>query len=267
MKLKLTKNQFKIIVESIKKDQLKEFNLGGFSIFSLSPQLGMVKSLIDLFNGGSLTPDELKSELKKVKEKKDEPEKKPKIDQIVPRPVKVKQKPIQEPKVIKKPTQDVKPPDNILIGDFHVYYISIESDFFRLIGSDPSEKNLWKSDADVRWLMKSLKKIDASYENVKKVAISVGSYFEFNLNDPIYLLVEELERVFPNARLYVIQGSYGWGFLQGINDYKNQVSDYYQEFTDYEVSLVEPPVGFTQDPKDYLPIYQKIANSLDDISI
>ena len=143
MKLKLTKNQFKIIVESIKKDQLKEFNLGGFSIFSLSPQLGMVKSLIDLFNGGSLTPDELKSELKKVKEKKDEPEKKPKIDQIVPRPVKVKQKPIQEPKVIKKPTQDVKPPDNILIGDFHVYYISIESDFFRLIGSDPSEKSLW----------------------------------------------------------------------------------------------------------------------------
>jgi hypothetical protein len=75
MKLKLTKNQFKIIVESIKKDQLKEFNLGGFSIFSLSPQLGMVKSLIDLFNGGSLTSDELKSELKKVKEKKDEPEK------------------------------------------------------------------------------------------------------------------------------------------------------------------------------------------------
>jgi hypothetical protein len=109
--------------------------------------------------------------------------------------------------------------------------------------------------------------MDKSHENVKKVAISVGSYSEFNLNDPIYLLVEELERIFPNARLYMIQGSYGWGFLQDITDYKTQVLDYYQEFTDYEVSLVEPPVGFTQDPKDYLPIYQKIANSLDDISI
>lgn len=267
MKLKLTKNQFKIIVESIKKDQLKEFNLGGFSIFSLSPQLGMVKSLIDLFNGGSLTPDELKSELKKVKEKKDEPEKKPETDKIIPRPVKIKQKPVEEPKVVKKPSEDVKLPNNILIGDFHVYYISIESDFFRLIGSDPSERSLWKSDADVRWLIKSLKKMDKSYENVKKVAISVGSYSEFNLNDPIYPLVEELKRIFPNARLYMIQGSYGWGFLQDITDYKTQVLDYYQEFTDYEVSLVEPPVGFTQDPKDYLPIYQKIANSLDDISI
>lgn len=267
MKLKLTKNQFRIIVESIKKDQLKEFNLGGFSIFSLTPQLGMVKSLIDLFNGGSLTPDELKSELEKVKEKKDKPEKKPEVDQIIPKPVKSKQKPLEQPKVIKTPTKDIKPPDNILIGDFHVYYISLESDFFRLISSDPSEKNLWKSDADVRWLIKSLKNIDGSYENVERVAISVGSYYEFNLNDPIYMLIEELERVFPFARLYMIQGSYGWGFLQDITDYKTQVSDYYNEFIDYEVSLIEPPVGLTQDPKDYLPIYQKIANSLDDISI
>lgn len=46
MKLKLTKNQFRIIVESIKKDQLKEFNLGGFSIFSLTPQLGDRKSVV-----------------------------------------------------------------------------------------------------------------------------------------------------------------------------------------------------------------------------
>jgi len=73
-------------------------------------------------------------------------------------------------------------------------------------------------------------------------------------------LVSELESKFPNAKLFVVQGSWGWGGLKNMTEKK--VRDYYKKFEDNGVEVIEPPIGKIE-PHGNKPVYKVIGKNLD----
>ena len=150
-------------------------------------------------------------------------------------------------------------PENIVIGDSQAPYVANGSNKFELISTEGSEKSLWLGGKTLSWLLDAVKKHNGS-ENVKNIAICIGTNGAFNTNDNIKGLIDEVEKKFPNAELFVIQGSWGWGGLKNIKETK--VRDYYKLFKDYGVEVIEPPIGKIE-PHGNKPIYKEIGKNLD----
>jgi len=150
-------------------------------------------------------------------------------------------------------------PQNIVIGDSQSPYVSNGSDSFELISTKGSESSLWLGGKTLSWLLSSVKKHQGS-NNVKNIAICIGTNGAFNSQDNISGLVIELKNKFPNAKLFVIQGSWGWGGLKNITEKK--VRDYYKNFKYNGVKVIEPPIGKIE-PHGNKPIYKIIGKNLD----
>lgn len=148
---------------------------------------------------------------------------------------------------------------NIVIGDSQAPYVANGSNEFDLISTDGSEESLWLGGKTLSWLLSAVKKHQGS-EDVKNIAICIGTNGMFNPNDNISGLVSELEKKFPEANLFVIQGSWGWGGLKNITEKK--VRNYYSIFKDNGVKVIEPPIGEIE-PHGNKPIYKKIGKNLD----
>jgi len=150
-------------------------------------------------------------------------------------------------------------PENIVIGDSQSPYVSNGSTSFKLISTQGSESSLWLGGKTLSWLLSAVKKHTGS-DNVKNIAICIGTNGAFNSHDNISGLVDELESKFPNAKLFVIQGSWGWGGLKNMTEKK--VRDYYKNFEDNGVKVIEPPIGKIE-PHGNKPIYKIIGKNLD----
>jgi hypothetical protein len=150
-------------------------------------------------------------------------------------------------------------PSNLVIGDSQSPYVANGSTEFKLISSKGSEDSLWLGGKTLSWLLSAVKKHKGS-SNVKNIAIVIGTNGNFNTNDDISGLITELESKFPNAKLYVVQGSWGWGGLKNTTEQK--VRKYYQKFKDLGVTVIEPPIGDIE-PHGNKPVYKKIGASLD----
>lgn len=150
-------------------------------------------------------------------------------------------------------------PSNLVIGDSQSPYVANGSTEFKLISSKGSEDSLWLGGKTLSWLLSAVKKHKGS-SNVKNIAIVIGTNGNFNTNDDISGLITELESKFPNAKLYVVQGSWGWGGLKNTTEQK--VRKYYQKFKDLGVTVIEPPIGNIE-PHGNKPVYKKIGASLD----
>ena len=75
-------------------------------------------------------------------------------------------------------------------------------------------------------------------------------------------MVNECKVKFPNSKLYVIQGSWGWGGVS--NKTESQVKEYYKKFSELGVIVVEPPIGKIE-PHGRKPIYKTIGTNLDSL--
>lgn len=151
--------------------------------------------------------------------------------------------------------------ENIIIGDSGTPIISGKSKFFSMLGNEGSERTLWKSGMGVKWLKDAVSKhpIDPK---VKNVAIKIGTNGGFNSSDDVKGLVSEVRRVFPSARIFALQGSWGWGNNIGISPIK--VKAYYDKFRNEGVNVIDPPIGEVADPHvPNLPVYTEIVNNLD----
>jgi hypothetical protein len=98
--------------------------------------------------------------------------------------------------------------------------------------------------------------------NVKSVSICIGvndRYKDRGVNE----LVKIVKNKFPNAKLFVIQGSWGWGGVSNMN--QNNLDLYYKHFVDLGCSLITPPIG-NGDPHrnklSYREIIKNIENQL-----
>jgi hypothetical protein len=149
---------------------------------------------------------------------------------------------------------------NLIIGDSATPIILKNSNSLDILGNSGSERTLWKSGMGVKWLKGAVSKYPVT-PNVKNLVINIGTNGSFNSNDDIKGLVREIRRAFPSARLFVVQGSWGWGYNKNITPEK--IRKYYEKFRNEGVNVIDPPIGNVKDPHVDLQVYKKIGNSID----
>ncbi len=165
----------------------------------------------------------------------------------------------------RKPPQNLNhnslPLKNIIIGDSQTPFVDWGSESFNLISKTSGQSSLWQGGITLDWLLKAVKKYPVD-STVTNLAIVIGTNGLFNKNDNIIELITECKFKFPNAKLYVVQGSWGWGGVS--NKTESQVKDYYKKFSELGVQVVEPPIGKIE-PHGKKPIYKIIGKSLDSL--
>lgn len=158
----------------------------------------------------------------------------------------------------------INSPTSIIIGDSQTPYIAKQSKKVKMVGRKPSESSLWKGGINLNWLKIAVSKYPIK-KDIKNVIINIGTNGRFNLDEDIKGLVLLIRNKFPNAKLFVIKGSWGWGGNKSVTEQK--VHLYYNKFKELGVDIVEPAIGKVVDPHGDLPIYKVIATNLDKIVI
>jgi hypothetical protein len=149
---------------------------------------------------------------------------------------------------------------SIIIGDSQTPFIKKESSKVQMLGSVGGENVLWKGGMGLRWLKDAVSKYPIT-KDIKNVIINIGTNGGFNSNEDIGGLVNELKRVFPNAKLFAVKGSWGWGGNKNVTETK--VNSYYDKFENEGVKIINPAIGSVKDPHSNLPIYKEIGKSID----
>jgi hypothetical protein len=142
--------------------------------------------------------------------------------------------------------------EHILIGDSQTYYLSKYTKQIKLI------KKLSKSGIGVVGLNNKVVSYPTS-KNIKSVSVCIG------VNDcyqdkGVETLMNSIKRTFPNATIYIIQGSWGWGKVKKWNS--NKILTYYKGYQKLGGMIIEPPIGYGDPHKDK-PIYKKIINAIE----
>jgi len=149
---------------------------------------------------------------------------------------------------------------NIIIGDSQTKNIAKNTKKAQLISSTEGEKSLWQSNKNLSWLKKAVDKYKKS-PDINSVIINIGTNGGFSLKDNVKGLVASIKEKFPNAKLYAVQGSWGWG--GNGNKTIDDINKYYDKFRDNGVKVLEPPIGKTPNPHNYIDSYKKISKSID----
>ena len=145
-------------------------------------------------------------------------------------------------------------PNNIIIGDSQTPYVDMNSKKVeRVVG-------LWKGGIDVPVLTKMVQRHKVS-TNVQNVFLCIGTN-DLYIDKGIEKLFKSPWITFPNAKIYVIQGSWGWG---GVTHTKyDKIKKYYKRYQELGGTIIEPPIG-KGDPHCDCPVYKKIGEDIDNI--
>jgi len=145
-------------------------------------------------------------------------------------------------------------PNNIIIGDSQTPYVDRNSKKVeRVVG-------LWKGGIDVPVLTKMVQRHKV-LTNVQNVFLCIGTN-DLYVDKGIEKLFKTLWITFPNAKIYVIQGSWGWGGLKRTG--YGKVKKYYKLYEDLGGTIIEPPIG-KGDPHCNCPVYKEIGKVIDNI--
>jgi len=150
---------------------------------------------------------------------------------------------------------------NYIIGDSQVPYIDNATTKAKRIKKSGGEESLWLGGQGVSWLKKSVDKYPVS-KDVNSIIICIGTNGGFNVNDNISGLISSIVKKFPNAKLYAVKGSWGWGGNKTITD--DQVKSYYNIFSNNGVTIINTPIGKVKDPHGNLSVYTKIGKEIDE---
>ena len=160
-------------------------------------------------------------------------------------------------------------PTNVMIGDSLTPLLSKISKLVDKIDL-PSEpkggpNSLWKGGIGCNKLLEWVKGFPVT-PGVKNVITEIGTNGGFNTRDKVEALIDEIRIKFPNAKIYAVQGSWGWGGNKGIKI--ESVNKYYDKFRNKGVVVIEPPIGDMSglkppDPHHNHPVYTIIANEID----
>jgi hypothetical protein len=157
-------------------------------------------------------------------------------------------------------TKDNTPKKSIVIGNSVSTFISKNNSKAKILSSEQSEKTLWKSGVNLNWLKNAVKKYPVS-NDIGNVVVSIGANGGYDKNEDVSGLFEALHKTFPKAKFYVVQGSWGWGNIKKITD--SQVKDYYKKFTEEGATVINPPIGKTDNPHVNLAVYKTIGQEID----
>jgi RNase P/RNase MRP subunit p29 len=150
---------------------------------------------------------------------------------------------------------------NIIIGDSQTKYVDMNTNKASRISKNGGESSLWEGGKSVSWLIDALKKYPKSPE-VKNVITCIGTNGGFGkfFNDDIPELFNQIKTKFPNAKIYTVQGSWGWGGLKNIKE--TDVKSYYKKYANLGATLIEPPIGKIEPHCNY-PVYKEIGKDID----
>ena len=234
MKIKITEGQFKRLVENkIKENTINE------GVFDILKSIGkyvlggaaigyVLKKIMSKFKGKEPTKDEVEKEIEKVAKSES----------------------------LESNSED----KNIIIGDSQVPYIDMNTEKASRISTKGSEESLWLGGVGLSWLKNAVKKYKTD-NTVKNVIISIGTNGGFNTNEDISDLFDNLEKTFPKANFYVVQGSWGWGGNKNVT--QSEVDRYYRVFKNQGATIIEPAIGKVSDPHNNLPVYKEIGKKID----
>ena len=160
----------------------------------------------------------------------------------------------------KSKSKDVDKSKNYIIGDSQTPFIDKNSQKVSRIGEEGSKSNLWESGKTLSWLKEAVDEYPES-KDVNSIVINIGTNGAFNSNEDIQGLISSIKTKFPNANLYAVKGSWGWGNNKGVTQEK--VDTYYNKFSNLGVELIPTPIGVTDNPHGNLPIYAQIGKEID----
>lgn len=153
-------------------------------------------------------------------------------------------------------------PEHIIIGDSQTPYVDMNTSKASRLSTTGGKSALWLGGMGVPWLINALNDYPKVEKNVKTVVTVIGTNGNFGkvFNDDIPELFSSIKEKFPNAKILVVQGSWGWGGLK--NTTEEQVRNYYKKFKNEGGIIIEPPIGNVE-PHSNLPIYEKIGKAID----
>ena len=73
------------------------------------------------------------------------------------------------------------------------------------------------------------------------MVICIGTNGAFSKHDNVKKLIEVIKLKFPNSKLYVVQGSWGWGGNKNVKI--DDVKSYYKRFSDLGVVVIKTRVA------------------------
>ena len=175
-------------------------------------------------------------------------------------------KPVEKKKDDQKPTtkSDKSAASiSIIIGDSQTPYVSRNSSKVQLVDE------LQEGSKGVGWLRDQVAAYPVS-PKVKNVVLCIGTNGGYSSKGSSEAgLFTALRKTFPNAKIYAVQGSWGWG---GVSKYtEKQVRSYYiNQYQNRGAILIEPPIGDGKkngdrsDPHGPRTAYEQIGAAIDD---
>ena len=121
-------------------------------------------------------------------------------------------------------------------------------------------RSLWKGGIGVDKLTSMVLNYKTSPE-IKNIVLCIGTNNNFRTGN-IKELFKAVKKTFPNATIYVIKGSWGWGGNRRITEEK--VNNYYKKYEQQGGIIINPAIG-KNEPHQNLTVYKTIGNKIDTI--
>ena len=141
---------------------------------------------------------------------------------------------------------------HILIGDSQTYFLAKHSTKIKRV------PKLSQSGIGVVQLTSKVRLYPVS-PHVNSVSVCIGVNDGYKDRGVPQLLVR-IKSTFPNAKIYIIQGSWGWGAVRRAN--QNTLDKYYKQYINSGCILISPAIG-RGDPHRDKNIYKIIMKSLE----
>ena len=141
---------------------------------------------------------------------------------------------------------------HILIGDSQTYILAKHSTKIKQVSK------LSQPGIGVVQLTNKLRLYPVS-PHVNTVSLCIGVNDGYK-DKGIQQLLQKTKKTFPNAKIFIIQGSWGWGKVKKAN--QNTLNKYYKQYIDSGCILISPAIG-KGDPHKNKNIYKIIIKSLE----
>jgi len=150
---------------------------------------------------------------------------------------------------------------NYIIGDSQTPFLDKNSNKAMRISEKSGKQSLWEGGQNLNWLKSAVNEYPIS-SDVNSIFINIGTNGGFNIKDDVTGLVSAIKTKFPNAKLFAIKGSWGWGGNKNVT--LSKVDSYYKMFSDAGVKVLTNAIGSVNDPHGNLPIYATIGKEIDE---
>jgi hypothetical protein len=142
--------------------------------------------------------------------------------------------------------------EHILIGDSQTYFLAKHSTKIKRI------PQLSQSGIGVVHLIQKVRLYPVS-PHVNTVSLCIGVNDGYK-DKGIQQLLQKTKKTFPNAKIFIIQGSWGWGKVKKAN--QNILNKYYKQYIDSGCILISPAIG-RGDPHKNKIIYKTIIKNIE----